>query len=167
MRLVSLAIFLLLLTPDPLRAKDMNKNHSFSRNKIDEECIKNLQYIYGLLNLYLHHSGGALPFPSDFEVLYEMSKKPKAFICPGDMKIDASVKTRPFRTSYQFVNDPLKSKLSAAAPGKIAIVAEKEPNHDGVRFVLFYDGSVRAFDTTNFDKLKNHCFIASNSDGNR
>ena len=41
----------------------------------------------------------------------------------------------------------------------MAIVAEKRANHNGQRFVLFYDGSVRAFDAAQFDKLKNNLFV--------
>jgi hypothetical protein len=49
-------------------------------------------------------------------------------------------------------------------PARIAIIAEKGVNHNGKRFVLFYDGSVRGLDAKQFDKLKSRSFIdAGNS----
>jgi len=51
--------------------------------------------------------------------------------------------------------------LSKTPPDKVAIVAEKGANHNGQRFVLFYDGSVRALDAAQFDKLKNNSFVAA------
>jgi prepilin-type processing-associated H-X9-DG protein len=57
------------------------------------------------------------------------------------------------------VNDPLKPALSTTPADRVAIIAEKRPNHNGQRFVLFYDGSVRAFDETQFDKLEKNSFV--------
>lgn len=140
----------------------MNKP-SFSQSSIDQQCISNLRHVYRLLKLHLHHSGGALGFPSDLEILYGLSKDPQVFICPGDKEIDVSVKTESFRTSYEIVNDPLRPKLSAMPPDKVGIVAEKRANHNGQRFVLFYDGSVRAFDAAQFDRLKNNSFVVTDA----
>lgn len=139
-------------------AQDMNRP-STSQTSVDEQCIANLRTIYNLLKLHLHHSAGAMGFPSHLDLLYGMSKDPNDFICPADKQINTSVKTKTFQTSYEIVNDPLKPKLSTMPAARIAIITEKRTNHDGMRFVLFYDGSVRAFDKTQFDKLKNNTFI--------
>jgi len=53
--------------------------------------------------------------------------------------------------------------LSKTPPDRVAIIAEKRANHNGQRFVLFYDGSVRAFDTAQFEKLKNNSFVATDA----
>lgn len=140
--------------------QEMNKS-SLSQSSIDEQCIGNLRHIYRLLKLHLHHSGGALGFPSDLDTLYGLSKDPKIFICPGDTETKASEKPDAFRTSYEIVNDPLKPELAKTPPARIAIIAEKRANHNGQRFVLFYDGSVKAFDAAQFDKLRSNSFIAT------
>jgi hypothetical protein len=57
----------------------------------------------------------------------------------------------------------LNPKLLPIADDRIAIIAEKRANHNGKRFVLFLDGSVRAFDDSQFDKLKRRSFIGENS----
>ena len=64
-----------------------------------------------------------------------------------------------FETSYEIVSDPLKTELKGTPPNRVAIVVEKKANHDGKRFVLFYDGSVTAFDEVQFAKLKNNSFV--------
>lgn len=152
------AILLVLFSSFPLRPQDMNKR-PFSQSSVDEQCTNNLRTIYRLLKLHLHHSGGAMGFPSNLDLLYGMSKDPRDFICPADKQINASVRTDIFRTSYEIVNNPLKRQLSTTSADRIAIIAEKRPNHNDQRFVLFYDGSVRTFDKVQFEKLKNHSFI--------
>lgn len=158
LRLGLYATLALLLSSFPSRVQDMNKPLG-SQTSMAGQCMNNLRHIYRLLKLHLHHSAGAMGFPPNFDLLYGMSKDPKVFICPADKQINPSVKTDTFRTSYEVVNDPLKPKLSTIAPSRVAIVAETRPNHDGQRFVLFYDGSVRAFDKAEFDKLKADGFI--------
>lgn len=158
-----LPVILLLLLPSfASGAQDMNKPSS-SQTSVTEQCAANLRHIYRLLKLHLHHSAGALGFPTSLDILYGLSKDPQVFICPGDKEINASVKTDAFRTSYEIVNDPLKPKLSKTPPDRVAIIAEKRANHNGQRFVLFYDGSVRAFDTAQFEKLKNNSFVATDA----
>ncbi|MCA1643053.1 MAG: hypothetical protein LC785_14135 [Acidobacteria bacterium] len=152
------AILLALLWSFPSRAQKMNKQ-SYSQSTIDEKCIANLERIDELIKLYLHHSAGVLGFPSSLDKVHLMSKDPSLFICPGDERIKPSVKTDTFRTSYEIVNNPLKPKFSATPANRIAIIAEKRPNHDGKRFVLFYDGSVRAFDNAQFAELQNNNFV--------
>jgi hypothetical protein len=149
-----LALFLVLRSG----AQDMNKPAT-SQTSVDEQCIVNLRIIYKLLELHLHHSAGAMGFPHNLDLLYGMSKDPNDFICPADKQINTSVRTKTFRTSYEVVNDPLKPDSSTTLIGRIAIIAEKRANHNGKRFVLFYDGSVRAFDLTQFGKLKGNSFI--------
>jgi hypothetical protein len=156
--LVLPAVLLTLFSSFRSGAQDMNKQ-STSKIDADEQCTGNLRIIYKQLKLYLHHSAGALGFPSKLDELYLMSKDPSEFICPADKQINASVKTNTFRTSYEIVNNALKPELSTTSADRIAIIAEKRPNHNGQRFVLFYDGSVRAFDQAQFDRLKNASFI--------
>lgn len=141
-----------------LGAQDMNKP-SVSRTPVDEQCVGNLQRIYKLIKQYLHHSGGALGFPSNFDGVYLMARDPKPFVCPADRKLETAGKPDTFRTSYEIVNNPLEPKLAKTPAGRIALVIEKRANHDGQRFVLFYDGSVRAFDGPQFDRLRSNSFI--------
>ena len=136
-------------------------NQSASQPDIDRQCITKLKRIDDLIKIYLHHSAGVLGFPS-LERLSGLAEKPNPFICLGDKEINTSVKRGSFMTSYEIVNDPLQSKLSATPRDRIAIVTEKRPNHNGKRFVLFYDGSVRTFDETQFNELKNNSFIVRN-----
>jgi hypothetical protein len=131
-----------------------------SYTRLDKQCIDNLRRIFELLELYLHQAGGAAGFPSDLEVIALMAKDPKPVICPADKLIGNSREPGRFRTSYEIVNNPLDSKLSRVAPGRIAIIAEKRANHNGSRFVLFYDGSIRAFNHPQFARLKNNAFVA-------
>jgi hypothetical protein len=159
LRLCLSAILMVLLSSFASRAAQDTNNPSPSKTGIDEQCISNLRQVYKLLKLHLHHSAGVLGFPSNFEYLFGMSKDQQVFICPGDRQMNGAMKTDAFQTSYEFVNDPSKRMLSTTLPGRIAIVAEQRPNHNGRRFVLFYDGSVRAFDKTEFDELKNNAFV--------
>jgi hypothetical protein len=156
--LVLPAILLVLHSSFPSRVQDMNEPSS-SQASIDKQCIANLKSIYQMIKIHLHHSAGVLGFPSNLELIYSLTKEPNLFICPADKQINPSVKTDTFRTSYEVVNDPLKPKLSTTPAARIAIVAEKRSNHNDQRFVLFYDGSVRAFDKAQFEKLKNNGFI--------
>jgi len=158
-RCLSLTLVLaVLFAPCYLGAQHMNKP-PVSRTPADEECVADLHRIYKLLKQYLHHSGGALGFPSNLDALYPMAKEPKPFICPADKELETAVKPNTFRTSYEIVSDPLEPKLSTTPASKIAIVAEKRANHNGQRFVLFYDGFVRALDDADFERLKGNAFI--------
>jgi hypothetical protein len=153
-----LLALVILLLPFPSGAQDMNKP-SVSSAPVDEQCVGNLQRIYKLIKQYLHHSGGALGFPSNLDGVYLMAKDPKPFICPADKELETARKPDTFRTSYEIVSNPLEPKLATTPASKIAIVVEKRANHNGQRFVLFYDGSVRAFDDPQFDRLKSDSFI--------
>jgi hypothetical protein len=138
-------------------AQDMNKPPT-NWTSVDEQCAENLHRIYMLIERYLHHSGGALSFPSDLDEVYLMAKDPKPLICPLDKEVEEG-KPDGFRTSYEIVSDPLQPKLARISARRIAIVIEKRANHNGQRLVLFYDGSVRAFDDQQFDRLKTHSFV--------
>ena len=148
-------------TQNPLSntsAKTAVMKPSDSRASVDEQCVENLLSVYRLLRLWLHRTG-RLDFPSNLELLYPWVKEPKPFICPEDKELEAAGQPDTFRTSYEIVNNPLESKFAKTSANRIAIVTEKRANHQGQRFVLFYDGSVRAFDVTQFDKLKGCSFI--------
>jgi hypothetical protein len=151
-------VLIVLLLPFFSGAQDMNKP-SVSRTPVDEQCVGNLQRIYKLIKQYLHHSGGALGFPSNLDGVYLMSKDPKPFICPADKGLETASKPDTFRTSYEIVSNPLEPKLATMPASRIAIVVEKRANHNRQRFVLFYDGSVKAFDDSQFDRLKGDSFI--------
>lgn len=140
-----------------LRAENIAKLPS-PQTTLDQQCIDNLRTIYRLLKLHLHHSAGALGFPTNFDLLYDMSKDPRIFLCPTD-KQPSPAEQGTFPTSYEIVKDPLIPSLSKTPPRDIAIIAEKRPTHNGRRFVLFYDGSVRAFDDRQFEILKGNSFI--------
>ena len=154
-------LLLAVISVAPSRAQDMPKTPSSEPN-FEEHCIANLKRIHRLIAHYMHHTGGAVGFPSNFESIYLMAKDPKPFICPRDKQISTSIE-KSVRSSYEVVNDPLSPKLSTIPANRIAIIAEKYPNHDGKRFVLFYDGSVRPFDKTQFDQLKNDSFVGLGS----
>jgi len=151
-------LLVVLLSAAPLGAKDKNKR-SASRSA-DEECVHNLQRIYISIKQYLHHSGGRLGFPADLEALYPMAREPKPFVCPADKEPGSTRSSDSIRTSYEIVGNP----LDRIPPNEIAIVVEKRANHAGRRFVLFYDGSVRAFNDAQYDKLKSNLFIDEGSD---
>ena len=151
-------VLVISLLPFPSGAQDMNKP-SVSRTPVDEQCVGNLQRIYKLIKQHLHHSGGALGFPSNLDGVYLMAKDPKPFICPADKGLETASKPDGFKTSYEIVSDPLDPKLATMPASRIAIVVEKRANHNGQRFVLFYDGSVKAFDDSQFDRLKGDSFI--------
>jgi hypothetical protein len=144
----------------PLSAQKM-ENQSSSQISNEKQCIDNLKRIGDYIAVHLHHSAGVLGFPKSLDLIYRMSGDTKLFICPDDKETDASVKSGEFKSSYDIVNDPLKRKLSKTPHNKIAIIAEKRPNHDGKRFVLFYDGSVKAFDEAQYEELKSNSFIDS------
>jgi hypothetical protein len=151
-------VLVILLLPFPSGAQDMNKP-SASRTPVDEQCVGNLQRIYKLIKQHLHHSGGALGFPSNLDGVYLMAKDPKPFICPADKGLETASKPDAFRTSYEIVSNPLDPKLATMPASRIAIVVEKRANHNGQHFVLFYDGSVKAFDDSQFERLKGDSFI--------
>ena len=89
------------------------KNQPLSPTEIDQRCITNLKRIDRLIKIDLHHSAGVHGFPATLERITGLAGKPNPFICPGDKEINTSVKRGSFRTSYEIVNDPLQSKLSA------------------------------------------------------
>lgn len=158
--LVSAAVFLASLNLLPSsRAHEIDKSVASQSSIADDKCMDNLRLIYRLLRIRLDHSGGVVDFPSNIDQLWGMSEEPTNFICPADKQIDTPKKTKAFQTSYEIVNNPLRHELSIVPPDKIAIVAEKRANHNGRRFVLFYDGSVRAFDNAQFEALKKEAFI--------
>jgi prepilin-type processing-associated H-X9-DG protein len=136
----------------------MNKQSTSNPNR-DEECIANLKRIYRLIKIDQHQSGGLLGLPIDLDQVYLEASEPKPLICPNDNNVGGSTKPGSHPTSYEVVNDPRKPDLSRIPPEKIAIIAERRPNHNGRRFVLFYDGSVRTFDSAQFDKLKDNSFV--------
>jgi len=97
-----------------------------------------------------------------------MAEKTNPFTCPADKRLSSHKEdkvscypkaTRDCPSSYEIVNDPMKAALSKIAPKRIGVIAEKEANHDGHRSVLFWDGSVRAFDNAQFNRLKDNSFI--------
>jgi hypothetical protein len=137
--------------------KRMNAQAS-AETRTDARCISNLKRIYHMVGLYVHYSGGTR-FPTSLDKIDLMTHDKTVFVCPADVTASKPLKKHSFRTSYEIVNDPRKPEFSSIPHNKIAIVAEVKPNHNGKRFVLFYDGSVRAFDETQFDKLKNDSFV--------
>ena len=88
-----------------------------------------------------------------------MTHDKSVFICPAEAPLNTPRKKYSFKTSYEIVNAPPQTELKESPPARVAIVAEKRAHHDGKRFVLFYDGSVRAFDEAQFAKLKNNSFV--------
>jgi hypothetical protein len=156
-RRLGLLLILLLLASFPSRPQEMNKP-PVPQAVVREQCIANLKGIYDLIKHYLHHTAGVLGFPPNLDEIHSLSE-PNLFICPGDKQIGPRAKADTFQTSYEIVNDPLNPKLSTTPAARIAIITEKRANHDGKRFVLFYDGSVRGFEKSQFDKLKNNSFI--------
>jgi hypothetical protein len=138
-------------------AQCMNKP-SVSHNAPYKQCVGNLQLIYRMLKADLHHSGGII-FPPDLTGVYLMTGDPKLLICSADKGLENTSKPDTFRTSYELVNNPLEPKIAATLASRIAIVIEKRANHSGQRLVLFYDGSVKAFNNQQFDRLKSNSFI--------
>src|SRR5258708_7086933 len=128
----------------------MNKEQGASK------CTSNLEKIYRLIKLHDHHSGGVIP--ADIESIYLMSKKLDLFVCPLDEHLDSDRKPDAFRTSYEIVLHP-KRELSKNDPRLVAIVFEKRPNHDGSRFVLFYDGSIVRYSEVEFSALRGNLFV--------
>lgn len=145
----------------PLSAQKMG-NQLSSQTSNEKKCVNNLKRVRDHIQLHLHHTAGVLGFPTSLDIIHGLSRDTSLYICPEDKGIGASVKSEEFKSSYDIVNDPLKRKLSKTPHNKIAIIAEKRPNHDGKRFVLFYDGSVRAFDEAKYDELKSNSFIDQN-----
>lgn len=125
----------------------------------EEQCTGNLRRIYELVQLYLHGSGGATGFPSNFYGLRLMAKDPSPFVCPADKAIGRPKVHAGEQSSYEIVNNPLDSKLSSIDPARIAIVVETRPNHMGQRFILFYDGSIRSLNDSAFHRLKSRSFV--------
>jgi hypothetical protein len=157
-QLAVLAILLTLLLVFPSRAQRMDAQTSAGTGT-DARCVSNLKRIHAMIELYVHHSGGGLGFPTSLEKINLMTRDKSLFVCPAEVPVTAARKKYSFKTSYEIVNDPLKPDLKKTPPDRVAIVAEKRAKHDGKRFVLFYDGSVRAFDEAKFDKLKSNSFI--------
>ena len=152
------AVLLMLLCLFPSEAQKMNAQASAGTSS-DVQCISNLKRIYRLITLDQHQSAGVLGFPTNFDRIRLMTHDRSIFVCPAEVTPTTRLKRHSFKTSYEVVNDPLRPELAATPRDRVAIVAEKRPNHNGKRFVLFYDGSVRAFDQAQFDKLKDNSFI--------
>src|SRR5258708_35074147 len=140
----------------PSQAQEMNSQTSAGTSS-DARCVSNLKRIHAMIELYVHHSGGE--FPTSLERINLMTHDKSVFICPAEAPLNTPRKKYSLKTSYEIVNDALKTELKETPPDRVGIVAEKKANHDGKRFVLFYDGSVRAFDEAQFDKLKSNSFI--------
>ena len=132
---------------------------STTQTSADEQCVANLRNIYSLIQHYLHHTAKVLGFPANLTEIHSLAE-PSLFICPADKQINPHSKADIFQSSYEIVNDPLKPSLSSTPTARIAILAEKRANHNGKRYVLFYDGSVRSFDQAQFDELKDNSFVA-------
>ena len=140
----------------PVQARKMNFQTSAGTSS-EARCVSNLKEIHEMIGLYVHHSGGE--FPSSLTDLSLMTHDKSVFVCPAATPVKAERKKGTFKTSYELVNNPLKSELKNTPRSRIAIVAEKNANHDGKRLVLFYDGSVKGFDETQFAELKNNSFV--------
>jgi prepilin-type processing-associated H-X9-DG protein len=134
------------------------KRLKMSPARAEAICINNLHRIYSLIRWDMHYSAGILPF-APLDRLYGAAASPKPFICPADTAIEPADGRDSIRTSYEIVNSPLDPKVASVLTSKLAIVIEKRANHNGNRMVLFYDGSVRAFDEAAFAKLKSNLFI--------
>ena len=155
-RLFVVLASLLLLVP-ATSSQEVGKSSATMND--EERCTSNLKDIFKLLGMWVHQSGGVVPFPSDLRLVYPLSKEPAMFVCPADKGIKTSGREGAFRTSYKIVNDPFKASLSKTSPDRIAVVAEKGSNHSGKRLVLFWDGSVKAFDYAEFLRLRDDSFI--------
>jgi len=151
-------VTMFVLSSDVLGAQGMDKP-IVSRTAAEEQCIGNLRRIHKLIKLDQHRSGGELPFPSNFARLNLMAREPKPFVCPADKDLGNTNQPDTLKTSYEIVNNPKEPKLAKVSAGRVAIVIEKIANHNGQRFVLFYDGSVKGFDGPQFDALKSNSFI--------
>lgn len=140
----------------PVQARKMNFQTSAETGS-EARCVSNLKEIREMIGLYVHHSGGE--FPPSLADLSLMTHDKSVFGCPAAALVKAQRKKGTFKTSYEIVNNPLKSELKNTPPARIAIVAEKTANHEGKRLVLFYEGSVKGFDETQFAELKNNSFV--------
>jgi hypothetical protein len=154
LQIASAMLFVFFLFPS--QGQKMNSQTSAGTSS-DARCVSNLKRIHAMIELYVHHSGGG--FPVSLERINLMTRDKSLFVCSAEVPVNATRKKYSFKTSYEIVNDPLKSDLKKTPPDRVAIVAEKRANHDGKRFVLFYDGSVKALDEAQFDKLKNNSFV--------
>ena len=141
----------------PVQGKNMSFQTSAGTGS-EARCISNLKEIHEMIELYVHGSGRTM-FPSSLERMNLMTHDKSLFVCPAEAPVSSVRKKRAFKTSYEIVNNPLKSELKNTPAARIAIVAEKTANHDGKRLVLFYDGSVKGFDEAQFSELKNNSFV--------
>lgn len=158
-KLALVALLLCLLVSFTMKAQDM-ATQSAPQGGAEAQCTANLKRIFKLIRLYEHQSAGVLEFPQDLvKNIAPMTHRETLFTCPADAQPGAAAKGAARTISYRFVNNPKRPALSKTPPGRIAIVAEERPNHDGKRLVLFYDGSVRAFDEEHFATLKNDSFV--------
>src|SRR5437870_1345744 len=151
---IGLLLFVVGIMPciGAMSAQDMNMPAD-ETDTTTAKCEENLKRIYRLIRSYEHHSGGALEFPARLEVLLPMAKDAKLFSCPAEAKDKSS------DMSYEIVNDPTTHALDGVTPDRIVIVAEKRPNHEGKRLVLFYDGTIKALDDASFTAWKNKSFV--------
>ncbi|HEX7316772.1 MAG TPA: hypothetical protein VF297_22920 [Pyrinomonadaceae bacterium] len=158
-RLALAALLLGLLGSFTMKAQEMGEQ-SANPGGAEAQCAANLKQIFRLIKAYQHQSAGVLEFPQDLVVnIGPMSHEETLLTCPADTQTGAATGGAARVISYRFVNDPERPALARTAPGRIALVAEERPNHDGKRLVLFYDGSVRALDNEQFERLKRHHFL--------
>jgi len=120
----------------------------------EQKCVENLQQIYRLIRLYVHHSGG-IRFPRDIQSISSMTERSEIFFCAADARNQKGQQTY----SYEVVNNPLKQAGSGVAKSRIAVVAERQPFHQSKRLVLFYDGTVKPLDDEAFERLKKNAFV--------
>src|ERR1700720_3389146 len=94
----------------PSQAQKMNSQTSAGTSS-DARCVSNLKRIHAMIELYLHHSGGGLGFPTSLERINLMTRDKSLFVCPAEVPVTSSRRKYSFKTSYEIVNDPLKSDL--------------------------------------------------------
>jgi prepilin-type processing-associated H-X9-DG protein len=139
-----------------VQARNMNFQTSAGTSS-EARCVSNLKEIHEMIEDYVHHSGGT--FPSSIDGIHLMTHDKSVFVCRAEAPVKGARKKGAFKTSYEIVNNPLKSELKNTPRARIAIVAEKTANHDGKRMVLFYDGSIKGLDEAQFSELKNNSFV--------
>lgn len=118
-------------------------------------CKANLKKIHRLIRLYDHQARGLTT--ADIDSLMKMSKFRDIFVCPSDTR---TTNQEGGPSSYEIVGNYFEH-LRRAPANAVAVAFEKRRNHGGGRFVLFYDGSVRAYSDAEFEDLRERAFIAS------
>jgi len=153
------AVGVLLVFAPRISGAEQPGSHEVERST--KLCASKLEYIFRLIKMREHHSGGAAPFPQDLHALYSMVEKPYYFICPSDRGLE-HVKGKDeadFRTSYAIVDNIEDLMAKKVAPSLMAIIFEKSGFHDGRRHVLFYDGTIELMNEREFKELKKNGFI--------